>query len=826
MQSQDHCCCGGARGEDKFGSSTQKPPLLSPATTGRHYLLVDDDDDDDDNNKLSKTTTTTDRNTSRTSPVAQHHQQHLPANTISASYRHDRQIKLTSSALLRLQRSTDENVHADANHNNYQQQSSNSTQNNTQNETTSFSPPPLVFNKSLLHVHGSHVSSVGFTPDGASVLCSTIGSGTSSIESWGSDGRCVRNLTLEYSCLSGGGGGGGAAAAGFSASVGSRLSSCNTNATPTTHDISRFSAKSKHGGQTDQPRSLRALTFSPDRTRLCSAQHVGHGQDHSLKMWDAQSGKVLRSLEGHEDEVTTVAFSSDGKSLVSGGKDNTVRVWESKSGECVATLRGHQQSVTSTAMSPDGMTVVSGSDDGDVRVWSMLKAATPTVNLLRGHHSNICAVAYSPMMGELICSADRLGRIKLWSKGKGKEKGKSKDTNSTNSKVNARSCIRTLSGSDNGTPINVVAFSPDGKLLCSGGGMNGELRLWDTGSGKCIKRLLGHRGHVHHVSFSPNGRLLCSGGSGKEVRLWDVSSDEASPGGGADHDGINDVIRAALKQQDELTRQWLENMNFDDGNDNNNDVNNSNNENNDNENDSTWKNNDTPHVYRHSGRVRAVAYSPDGTLVCTADAVNTTDEDNQSRKTGMIFLHTTLTGKTTTTCVGHRSGTWSVCFSPGGSKIVSGGADRAVRLWDTTSGDLVNSYTGHLGTVTCVNFSSDGGKICSASEDESVRVWDVWSKECLLVLDGHYHEVTSVSFSPDDDRLCSSGMDGRVQLWVRFFLYCRVFIAESGSLLHTLSSHPAPRRLFLLQLCFLQFCILFFLSLYFFPFCGFAVSCI
>jgi len=72
-----------------------------------------------------------------------------------------------------------------------------------------------------------------------------------------------------------------------------------------------------------------------------------------------KTGSVLNTLEGHSDGVTSVNFSPDGQTIVSGSLDNTVKVWDVKIGSLLNTLEGHSDGVTSVSFSPDGQTIVS-----------------------------------------------------------------------------------------------------------------------------------------------------------------------------------------------------------------------------------------------------------------------------------------------------------------------------------------------------------------------------------------------------------------------------------------------------------------------------------
>jgi WD40 repeat protein len=116
-------------------------------------------------------------------------------------------------------------------------------------------------------------------------------------------------------------------------------------------------------------------------------------------------------LEGHEGGVWSVAFSPDGKQIVSGSLDSTLRVWDAVSGNCQNTLAGHLGFVTSAAFSPDGKQIVSGSNDGTARVWNAVSGDCQ--NTLAGHTSSVNSVAFSPD-GKQIVSASNDGTVRMW----------------------------------------------------------------------------------------------------------------------------------------------------------------------------------------------------------------------------------------------------------------------------------------------------------------------------------------------------------------------------------------------------------------------------
>ena len=90
------------------------------------------------------------------------------------------------------------------------------------------------------------------------------------------------------------------------------------------------------------------------------------------RLWNAETGACVRTLEGHGFGVSSVCFSPDGRQLASGSADSTVRLWDVETGACVKTLEGHGDWVRSVCFSPDGRRLASGSEDMTARVWLLV----------------------------------------------------------------------------------------------------------------------------------------------------------------------------------------------------------------------------------------------------------------------------------------------------------------------------------------------------------------------------------------------------------------------------------------------------------------------
>jgi WD40 repeat protein len=155
----------------------------------------------------------------------------------------------------------------------------------------------------------------------------------------------------------------------------------------------------------------------------------------------------------------------------------------------------------------------------------------------------------------------------------------------------------------------------------------------------------------------------------------------------------------------------------------------------------------------HAGRIRSVAFSPDGQRIVTGSW------DTTAR------IWDTASGQETLRLTGHTDRVWSAAFSPDGRRVVTGSHDRTARVWDATTGQQTLLLSGHADRVTAVAFSPDGNRIVTASYDKSARIWDAATGRQMLTLSGHTELVTSAAFSPDGRRVITASHDKTVRIW-------------------------------------------------------------
>ncbi|MCP4345427.1 MAG: tetratricopeptide repeat protein [Desulfobacterales bacterium] len=234
---------------------------------------------------------------------------------------------------------------------------------------------------------------------------------------------------------------------------------------------------------------VRTVAFSPDGAILASGDN-----DNIIRLWDIPNRKLLKTLEGHNNSVWSLAFSPKGR-LASGSSDNTIKLWDVTEGKLLQTLEGHKGRVRSVAFNPDGTLLASGGDDNTVRIWNVVDSKTPKI--LHGHTSAVYSVAFNPD-GTHLASGGNDNTVRIWNVADDKE-------------------LKELSNHTNA--VYSVIFSPEGKRLASASHDN-IIHVWDVKTGEILQTLTGHERRINSLVFSSDGSLLISGSDDMSIRVW------------------------------------------------------------------------------------------------------------------------------------------------------------------------------------------------------------------------------------------------------------------------------------------------------------------
>ncbi|MBH8572950.1 AAA-like domain-containing protein [Nostocaceae cyanobacterium CENA369] len=449
------------------------------------------------------------------------------------------------------------------------------------------------------------------------------------------------------------------------------------------------------------------VSFSPDGKKIATASY-----DRTVQLWSVD-GKKLFNLQGFTKPVVDVSFSSNGKTIATASRDGTVKLWN-RQGKLLLTF-SHKGGIWSVSFSPNGQIIATAGADKTAKLWTLNGRLLTT---LKDHIGQIYSVSFSPD-GQTIATASQDKTVKIWNlQGnliatfKGHQKvvlsvsfspngqtlaSASNDNTVILWDVNKRNKQYQLIGHT--APVTNVIFSPEDQTIATAS-RDGTVKLWSSQKHLLLATLAGHKGPVNSVSFNSQGNILASASNDKTVKLW----------------RIND---------------WLIT------------------------------------VPGHSEPIHSVDISPKGNVIATASGDTTVKLWN-------------LQGQELKTLKGHSGNVYSVSFSPDSSIIATGSNDKTVRRWNLQGQELKPPLIKHSDAVNNVSFSPDSKIIGSASSDGTVKLWTQDGK-FLKNLQTGSTRIYSVIFSADGKKIASASQDGTIQLW-----------NSNGTSLHSWKADNAP----------------------------------
>jgi RNA polymerase sigma factor (sigma-70 family) len=421
--------------------------------------------------------------------------------------------------------------------------------------------------------------------------------------------------------------------------------------------IARFgTVRYRQGGRAS------SLAFSPDGRELISG-----GEDGYIRLFDAATGKVRRRLRSSGNNVS-VALSPDGRVLAARAWDHVIHLYDEVSGTELRTLPFSSGAMGTIAFSADGkfLAAVCGRS---IRTWDVAtgerqKSIGPNI---QGWWC--LAVSHD---GKSLACGDATGKAYVWDLATAKE-------------------VRRFPTDE--PFVTSLTFSPDGRTLVGAVGDAGLIYQWDISSGKVIWKIELPEGGQPTVAFSPDGRFVAVGG-GKVV------AKRPCP----------------VRLLDSATGKEVRCLGL------------------------------------HQEHISALVFSKDGQKLASASF------------DGMIGLWDVATGKDLRLAAGHTSTVVEVALSPDGRTLASASRDRTVRLWSLPDGKELRTLGGNEQMLQTVAFTPDGRTVIAADFSDVVSQWDAATGVEIRRLPGSEGRHWRYAFSPDRKTLLGASMDGFIRL--------------------------------------------------------------
>jgi WD40 repeat protein len=550
------------------------------------------------------------------------------------------------------------------------------------------------------------------------------------------------------------------------------------------------------------------------------------GDDDLVDVYRWNLGAWLRELHGleralpHPDTVHAARYSGDGSRIVTGCKDGIVRLWDADSGRLLGQLPRQPNAVIALAVHPTAAKVATLCRDGRVRIWHAFDGtAGPAVQFpihpIPLPESWYPQLAWSPN-GNILATGSMTGSANLWDPSSGKHlhslvlhppgsgahavEGVAFSLDGTRVIAASAAWYVRIFDSRTGAPLSplfqtqnhnyTVAFGPDGRSFLTAHFQGCNAQLWDAHSGTAVGPSLRHRSWVFTAGYSPDGRLLVTGSEDQRARLWTAATGQQL-GPDLTHSGwVHSAMfhpagdKVLTAGSDGMARTWRVSRGgaawavpiegatctaiSPDG--------------------KTiaagialsgplanWKgevilcDREGGKVIRSiptAGWVSDVAFHPDGRSVLFSVA----NVNNSFR--GQMYRHDLATGRLLAQSPHHTDEIWRLAVSPDGRFVAGGTVDykdaplgRNALLCDARTMLPTGPVLQHRNKVFGLAFAADGRSLWTGSHDKTVRRWDPQTCREMDQPRPHSNEVWSLAVSPDGKTLLTGGADREAQRW-------------------------------------------------------------
>jgi WD40 repeat protein/serine/threonine protein kinase len=494
--------------------------------------------------------------------------------------------------------------------------------------------------------------------------------------------------------------------------------------------------------------AVSALAVTPDGQRVLG----GHGIE--VRQWDAATPGPARAALRGDAPVRALAVTPDGRYMIWAGENAPLQIWDLETGRAVRTWQRHTGFTTAIALSPDGRHAAAAGSDRVVRIWDL--ATGQLLSTLEGHEDAVTSVA----MGRTrAVSGSRDGAVRVWGLAEGR-------------------CLGVLTGHKG--RVSAVALAEEEARIVSAG-EDRTVRDWGLNSLELVRVFAGHTQPVTALALTAGGGLVWSGALDSTVRAWDLDRERLHSlvrldaavnhlalgrggvvwvGHGASISALRPFERRlpplALARPSSAVEVERQAESFEGRID---------------EAGRSLEAGDLAHALELTAAARQV---PGHERSESALAIW---DELCARLPRKGLLSAWEEGR----LEGNTDQVLAVAASPDGTRVLSGGMDQSVRVFDMLKRQGLSVLSGHEGSVTGVAFGRDGQMAVSGSWDRTVRVWDLSSSRLRRTLEGHEDYVTGVDVSPDGGRAVSGSWDQTVRLWRLGTSLCTVLKGHSSS---------------------------------------------
>jgi WD40 repeat protein/serine/threonine protein kinase len=456
---------------------------------------------------------------------------------------------------------------------------------------------------------------------------------------------------------------------------------------------------------------------------------VGETQGTEIILYDKESRQLCCRLYGHEDTVTALCFSADGRFALSGGLDRVMILWELPSGRCLRTFRSLGGAADAVYFGRNNKFVLSLIAGGLLRLWD-ISILCGQSQLFRSPLllSNVASAEevsrqqsemnqYCNIIRDAVQNADYNAALQAVENAKdidGWETARRTLDNEGLWDNIARHTVRdslenvlnTYTFAGHQDTVSTAALSLDGNLAASAG-RDQTIRIWDITQQKCVRVLEGHYDWIRSVEMTMDAKFLVSGSWDMSVRVWNIASGQC--------------VRKFEEKVKSLTK---------------------------------------------------IALNPQGRIVAVANG------------TGSVFLWDVLTDEIKGRFLAHNGSVNTIRFNRNGQYFLTGGDDNLVNVWQFGTEEPVRTIKFHKAPVTAAVFSTDGSRIISADREGQIAVWNSDNGQIEFTLGGHLSDVTALELLADNRFFLSCSKDKKVRLGG--------VLAENQSMQRVIEGHPSP----------------------------------